>query len=204
MKELKIRKRRTKYFCAGVLTLLILCACGCGRTQADEKSETGNETVTEAATETVIETATIIETKPEQPDSSESESENQSPTLLEVMDRILSNQGLDKAEDYESGIEDVLTDKLILLCRSENETYEAYGFISPEYGKKGILINHIIDGEDNWNYFEESWAYGSVRPTLEETGEYEVLFTFTQENVDEDTRKIYFDTYDTGTMSVRE
>lgn len=88
--------------------------------------------------------------------------------------------------------------------RKMSGKYEAYGFISAEYGKRGILINNIVDGGSNWNYFEEDWAYGDDRPTLEEKGEYEVLFTFGQEvNEVYKTHSMYFDTYDTGTMSIK-
>lgn len=40
---------------------------------------------------------------------------------------------------------------------------------------------------------------------MEEKADYEVLFTFTQENDGKaDKRSIYFDTYDTGTITIRE
>lgn len=122
--------------------------------------------------------------------------------LEEVMIRILTNQGLDNVLDFEDGSEYPQEDKVILLCTSEGGKYEAFGFVSPEYGTAGILLNNIIDGEDNWNYYYETWSYGDVKPTLQEQGEYGVIFTFTQGNGDE--REIYFDTYDTGTMSARE
>lgn len=133
-----------------------------------------------------------------------SEPDPQNPPLSEVMDRILENQKLDEAIMYESGAEDGLKDAIVLLCKSESGKYEAYGFISAEYGKCGILINNIVDGGSNWNYFEEGWAYGDDRPTLEEKGEYGVLFTFRQEvNGAYETNSMYFDTYDTGTMSIK-
>lgn len=168
-----------------LLSLLILVIGGCSRGSIHEQTE--GESVT-----------------PEQIEVSSSESSGnaQDLSLNEVMDRIMGDQGLDKAADYDNGTEDVLKDAIVTLCTSESGQYTAYGFISPEYGTAGILLNNIIDGQDNWNYLEETWSYASVKPTLEETGEYEVLFSFTQRNGGEDSiREIYFDTYDTGTMS---
>lgn len=124
-------------------------------------------------------------------------------SLAEVMDRIFVNKGLDEALEYSDEIKDMSEDALVLLCTSESGKYKAYGCISPEYGMAGILLNNIIDGQDNWNYLEEAWSYDRVIPTLEEQNDYEVLFSFVQKNGSEK-REIYFDTYDTGTMSARE
>ena len=67
------------------------------------------------------------------------------------------------------------------------------------------MLNNILDWGENWNYLEEPWAYGAAKPTLEELAEYEVLFSFTQKHDGKEVeQQIYFDTYDTGTMSVRE
>lgn len=153
----------------------------------------------------------------EQQETSDNSSDSEKMALGEVMERILFSQGLQGALDYEAAFNNekkavgLSEDAIVLLCTSESGKYEAYGFISPEYGTAGILLNNIIDGGDNWNYVEEPRSYGSMRPALEETGEYEVLFTFTQKNIDtagskdsmNDTRKIYFNTYDTGTMSIK-
>lgn len=120
----------------------------------------------------------------------------------EVMDRIVENYGLNNAQGYQNEIEDRTKDAIVLLCQSESGKYTAYGFISPEYGQTGILIDNIIDGESNWNYFDDyTWTYGDSKPALSEQGEYGVTFTYTQGNGPEQT--IYYDTFDTGTMSVR-
>ena len=133
------------------------------------------------------------------------DSDDQGVSLYDVMDRILVNQGLNNSLEYENGLEDVLKDTIVKLCTSESGQYTAFGFISPEYGRSGILINNILDGQDNWNYFEEPWSYSSAIPALEEQGEYKVLFTYSRNNgTKEELREMYFDTYDTGTMSVRE
>ena len=126
-------------------------------------------------------------------------------SLSDVMDRILASQGLENALEYDQGMEDLRNDTIVKLCTSESGQFTAYGFISPEFGKCGILLNNILDGQDNWNYLEEPWSYSSDRPTLTEQGKYEVLFTFPQKNgAEEGTRELYFDTYDTGTMSLRD
>lgn len=189
MKHLKDFQHKKSYSAVGVLLILMLCIPGCAKNNdinapADPKEKD------------------IVH---EQADVSKDSADNQFPSLTEVMDRILSNQGLEKAVDYESGIQDISTDTIVLMCKSENGKYETYGFISTDYGMNGILINNIIDGESNWNYFEEDWSYSDVRPTLEEKSDYEVIFTFMQENNGaNDMRSIYFDTYDTGTMSIRD
>lgn len=174
-------KSKKAYLAMGAVLLLMLFLTGCGKKTEAES----------AVSEQTEDTYQI-------PD-------NQKPSLQEVMDRILTSRKLDEAVDYENTIEGELQDTLVLLCKSESGKYEAYGFISAEYGKNGLLINNIIDGESNWNYFEENWSYGEERPAFEEKGDYEVAFTFTQEdNGVREARSLYFDTYDTGTMSVRE
>ena len=64
----------------------------------------------------------------------------------------------------------------------------------------GILLNYRINGENNYNYLEESFSYGNAN--LQEQGENNVIFTFTQEN--DIVRKLNFETFDTGTMSLKE
>ena len=141
--------------------------------------------------------------KVEQGSDLQSTSDRQTPEIGNVMDRIIEEQGLDNAVDYESKADDLSKDAVVRLCRSESGKYTAYGFISPEYGKKGILIDNIINDESNWNYlWEYIWSYGSTAPTLQEQGEYDVIFSFTKE--DDKVQELYFATYDTGTMSVRE
>lgn len=121
-------------------------------------------------------------------------------TLKGVMERILQTKELDQALDYNQEVDNIRLDNIVLLCKSENAKYEAYGFISPEYGKRGILINNIINGEDNWNYLEEDWEFSQDKPMLKAQGNYEVIFTFTQKN---QVRTMNFETYDTGTMVIK-
>lgn len=176
--------------CVGLgILLLSWCLNGCSQNVADKE----------------IDAEIQISKSIEQTNTFQHTSNNQTLSLSEVMNRIIAKQGLNNVLDYESKIEDISKDMIILLCQSECGKYTAYGFISPEYGKKGILIDNIIDGQSNWNYFEENWYYEDTRPTLEEVGEYEVIFTFMQDNNGTDNiRKIWFDSFDTGTMSMRE
>ena len=137
----------------------------------------------------------------EQMNISQGESEQLLPER--VMDRIAENYGLNNAQDYESRIEDMSKDAIVMLCQSESGKYTAYGFISPEYGQTGILIDNIINSESNWNYWgEATWTYSDSKPMISEQGEYNVIFTYTQGNGLEKT--VYFDTFDTGTMSIKE
>lgn len=123
-------------------------------------------------------------------------------SLESIMNRVASGIGLENAIGYEKGYIGLQKDALIKLCSSESGKYEAYGIISPEYGQRGILLNHIIDGDANWNYFDSDWGYGKGTPSLQETGDYEVLFSYCRE--DSSWSELYFDIYETGTMSVRE
>lgn len=183
-----------------MITVLILAGMIAFSVSGCESKTT--ESVDNAEVETTLE---AIEKEEMQLEKVPNSSVCQAVSLYEVMDRILEEQGLTNAKDYENGIEDVSKDMIIRLCKSESGKYTAYGFISPEYGKKGIMIDNVIDGQSNWNYFEENWYYGSTRPILEEIDTYEVIFTFTQEkNGTKHIKKICFDTFDTGTMSVRE
>ena len=122
-------------------------------------------------------------------------------SLESVMDRVASGIGLENAIGYEKGYIGLQKDALVKLCVSKNGKYEAYGIISPEYGQRGILLNNIIDGEGNWNYLDSDWGYGKKTPELIETGDYEVQFSYYRE--DQSWNELYFDTYETGTMSVR-
>lgn len=176
---------KRKQMCIGILCLLLIpCIIGCAKsTEKDPTPETPEEVA--------------------QGNDLQSASHNQTLEIGEVMDRIIENQGLDHAADYESQAEDLSKDTIVRLCQSESGKYTAYGFISPEYGEKGILIDNMIDGESNWNYFGDySWSYGSAQPTLQEQDEYDVIFSFTQEK--NKVRELYFEIYDTGTMCVRQ
>ena len=157
------------------LSLLMLGISGCSRSNAVEQTQT--ETVKQAET---MEPAEPESSTPEQTGTSVNSDDTLEQTLYRVMSRILTDQGLDHVIDYDKGLEDISKDSIVKLCTSESGQYEAYGFISPEYGKTGILLNNILDWGENWNYLEEPWSYGAAKPTLEELAEYEVLFSFTQ------------------------
>lgn len=169
-----------------ILSFMMSCVTGCGINKENRESLTATATIEENS-----ETSKMPK--------------SQTSSLTDVMDSIVENQGLEGAVDYNSAMQTDLKKAIVSFCKSESGKYTAYGFISAEYGKNGILINNVIDGQDNWNFFEEKWSYGDTLPTLEEKADYEVLFTFTQENDGKDyKRSICFDTYDTGTMTIRE
>ena len=141
-----------------------------------------------------------LQTQTEQNTQTQTKQDENIPSLQEVMDRVVSSQNLDNALNYEASITNLTEDSIVLLCTSESSKYEAYGIISPEYGMNGILLNYRINGENNYNYLEESFSYGNAN--LQEQGENNVIFTFTQEN--DIVRKLNFETFDTGTMSLKE
>lgn len=180
--------KQRKWFCVISLLLLICCLAGCSKHSVVAEVELETSKTSEKAE---ISTNEDIAT------------ETEKPSVVGIMDRISMANGFEKAIAYENKIEGtMLEDVVVLLCTSESGKYEAYGIVSPEYGMNGIVLNNIIDGESNHNYLEEEWAYGGNKPTLTEQGEYAVIFSFTQEREGiEEIREIYFDTYDTGTMT---
>lgn len=119
---------------------------------------------------------------------------------LNKMQEIVDKIGLENAAAYEEGIGDILSNQIILLCESPSGHYKAYGFISPEYGMNGILIDNIINQQSNYNFFSQKWVYSENTPTLNESDDfYQVTFTICQ-NQEEGMQEISFVTYDTGTM----
>jgi hypothetical protein len=152
------------------------------------------------ATNTQPNNTANLQTQTEQNTQTQTKQDENIPSLQEVMDRVVSSQNLDNALNYEASITNLTEDSIVLLCTSESSKYEAYGIISPEYGMNGILLNYRINGENNYNYLEESFSYGNAN--LQEQGENNVIFTFTQEN--DIVRKLNFETFDTGTMSLKE
>ena len=150
------------------------------------------------ATNTQPNNTANLQTQTEQNTQTQTKQDENIPSLQEVMDRVVSSQNLDNALNYEASITNLTEDSIVLLCTSESSKYEAYGIISPEYGMNGILLNYRINGENN--YLEESFSYGNAN--LQEQGENNVIFTFTQEN--DIVRKLNFETFDTGTMSLKE
>ena len=152
------------------------------------------------ATNTQPNNTANLQTQTEQNTQTQTKQDENIPSLQEVMDRVVSSQNLDNALNYEASITNLTEDSIVLLCTSESSKYEAYGIISPEYGMNGILLNYRINGENNYNSLEESFSYGNAN--LQEQGENNVIFTFTQENYI--VRKLNFETFDTGTMSLKE
>ena len=152
------------------------------------------------ATNTQPNNTANLQTQTEQNTQTQTKQDENIPSLQEVMDRVVSSQNLDNALNYEASITNLTEDSIVLLCTSESSKYEAYGIISPEYGMNGILLNYRINGENNYNDLEESFSYGNAN--LQEQGENNVIFTFTQEN--DIVRKLNFETFDTGTMSLKE
>ncbi len=162
----------------------------------------GNNTSVSVTSESVEQNERVVEEAAENDDTIDSDMESNEQITADEMDRIIEETGLENAIDYNSEIEDISEDRIVLLCKSPSGRYEAYGFISSVYGKQGILLNNIIDGEDNHNYFYEKWAYSDEQPSLSESDDfYNVTFTICQED---QMKQIHFSTYDTGTMSPEE
>lgn len=142
-------------------------------------------------------------------------------TLIQVMDRILEEcQGTENIDDFDTVLNELkneetnweingdIRDRMVLLDRSEDGKVTAYGFISPEYGSKGIIMDFENEGDShNHNYFEWDWDPYRFRPWIEKAdldsdGRDEVLF-FLNGAVNEDTyqeRLIVFETYETCHM----
>lgn len=120
--------------------------------------------------------------------------------ILDKMYGVIDEIGLENAVDYSEVIGDTFSNQIVFLCGSPSGHYKAYGFITPEYGKQGILIDNIIDHESNYNFFWKTWVNTAEQPTLSESDDfYHVIFTVCQEK-NEGMKEISFTTYDTGTM----
>lgn len=127
-------------------------------------------------------------------------------TLIQVMDRILEecwdtgkiddfdtvvnelnpengNRGLNFENRYQEQNGDT-RDRMVLLAQSEDGQVAAYGFISPEYGSKGIIMDYMDEeGGHNHNYFEWRWSPDYIRPRIEKAdldqdGRDEVFFIY--------------------------
>lgn len=137
-------------------------------------------------------------------------------TLIEVMDRILLECGdTENIDDFDTVLMELederngyTRDRMVLLARSEDGKVTAYGFISPEYGSKGIIMDFENEGDShNHNYFEWDWDPYHFSPWIEKAdldndGRDEVLF-FLNGAVSQDTyqeRLIVFETYETCHM----
>lgn len=134
------------------------------------------------------------------------EKQEENMPISEVMDRIVSETGLDKAVPFENTITLDIQDALILLCSTEDGRYEAYGTFSKEYGTMGIILNNRIDGMDNTNYLEEAWDYSYVQPQIYEMEDGKVAFSFVTGSGTGISKEklILFETFDTGTMKPNE
>lgn len=178
-----------------LITISVICIMliGCENTNSVMESDTA------AAIEQSIDTN---EGASQKGDNTEIDINNGSEeeVPLNKMQEIVDKIGLENAAAYEEGIGDILSNQIILLCESPSGHYKAYGFISPEYGMNGILIDNIINQQSNYNFFSQKWVYSENTPTLNESDDfYQVTFTICQ-NQEEGMQEISFVTYDTGTM----
>lgn len=189
-----MKKRMAAISFMGLICALLI---GCGSKNITE----GAEDIS-VASEPIKQKERAIEEAAENDDTIDSDRKSNGEITADEMDRIIEETGLENAIDYNDEIENISEDRIVLLCKSPSGRYEAYGFISSVYGKQGILLNDIIDGEDNHNYFYEKWAYSDEQPSLSESDDfYHVTFTICQEG---EMKQIHFSTYDTGTMSPEE
>ena len=161
-----------------LIIMSAICLTACGKSAETTSTKASNEGPTSIAA---------------------SEDENL-PEISEVMDRVLADISLADAKEYEDGLTDTASDQIYLLSRTESGTFELYGFVSPEYGTKGLMINYIIDGEDNWNLFYDDWYFGTDSPSLVEDGEDLILtiYQFDDEEIKE--QSVTLNYFETGTV----
>ncbi len=160
------------------------------------------------------------------PEGNSTENNEQSPlTLIQVMDRILEEcWDTGKIDDYDTVVNELnpedgnqepdpeegdreqngdTEDRMVLLARSEDGQVAAYGFISPEYGSKGIIMDYMDEeGGHNHNYFEWRWSPDEIRPWIEKAdldqdGRDEVFFIYKSPYGE---RVIVFQTFETCHM----
>ncbi|MBQ7358856.1 MAG: hypothetical protein IJW63_02035 [Lachnospiraceae bacterium] len=97
-------------------------------------------------------------------------------------------------------------DQLYFLDATEDGTIELYGIHSDEYGYCGLMLNYIIDGEPNWNYYVDmnSWI-GYELPDLVETEDGLFLICCGAGGSGCHNDKLYYlEAYETGTVSAEE
>lgn len=96
--------------------------------------------------------------------------------LSQVMDRIiLENQDLDQVEDFltyqdqlKDSDNDMSGDRMVRLAETDDGKFIAYGFVSPEYGNRGVVIDYRMkEEESNYNYFDWTWSPYYFLPWLE-------------------------------------
>ena len=188
--DTNMKKRKRYILIAGVMCA-ILTGCGSKEYAQKESLVTGTEQNTDVNQGDIKNNENV-----------DSAINNDEKITFDKMNEIINEVGLENAVDYDERIEDVWKNQIIFLCESQSGRYKAYGFISPEYGMQGILIDNIIENTSNHNYFLKKWVYSAERPTLSESDDfYQVTFTVGQSE-EEGMQEIYFTTYDTGTMSV--
>lgn len=178
------------------------------KTQQDEVTTIGTDTVEEV--ETTDSSENDITEEPESDDDNVETPEPEQPSLTAVMERILGNTKLEDAIPLEDMAGNMEGDQLYLYDQTEDGTYTLYGFHSPEYGFNGLLLNYEIDEESNWNYLNEEipdleldWK---SYPHIAETPEGDVVLAYcwghgTGVSVD---RFFYLTAYETGTVSAEE
>lgn len=178
------------------------------KTQQDEVTTIGTDTVEEV--ETTDSSENDVTEEPESDDDNVETPEPEQPSLTAVMERILGNTKLEDAIPLEDMAGNMEGDQLYLYDQTEDGTYTLYGFHSPEYGFNGLLLNYEIDEESNWNYLNEEipdleldWK---SYPHIAETPEGDVVLAYcwghgTGVSVD---RFFYLTAYETGTVSAEE
>lgn len=182
-----MRKRIITLVLTGLVVLTTACANGGSTKEKTTEAKTAGDKTTISTTETTQE---------------ETDTETTRTQIIDIVERVENKISKEQVVPYSNKIEDESKDQVVLLAKSENGKFVAYGIISPEYGKRGILINNIIDNKDNINHFDETWTYGSEQPSLVQTNDYAVTFKFSQKKDGKDAiKEIKFETYDTGTMS---
>lgn len=135
----------------------------------------------------------------QEPDETGNIAPEESLSESDVINRIINETGIENAVDYAMASASELEEGMVLLCTSESGKYEVYGVVSPEYGTHGILINDVIDGTDNWNYFYEDWTFGAEPPSITESEDgYEMELSLYQQK--DKKEEIHFSSYDTGTV----
>lgn len=178
------------------------------KTQQDEVTTIGTDTVEEV--ETTDSSENDVTEEPESDDDNVETPEPEQPSLTAVMERILGNTKLEDAIPLEDMAGNMEGDQLYLYDQTEDGTYTLYGFHSQEYGFNGLLLNYEIDEESNWNYLNEEipdleldWK---SYPHIAETPEGDVVLAYcwghgTGVSVD---RFFYLTAYETGTVSAEE
>ncbi len=85
------------------------------------------------------------------------------PELMAVMDRIVEQADLGDAmtfDDYQLDSSEI-GDQLITMDSTADGEIVLYGVNSTEYGARGLIVDHIINGESNMNYLDYEWSYRS-------------------------------------------